>query len=328
MHAVIETTDSSFLHYWDKLCAGDPVQNPVYMQQRSNFHCQTQQESPFTDRSFLIMSAEEPVIGCNLTLHLDDQGRKCIGYFGRAASSHVNQASLQTPTNNFQPEAIRLLQEHISQLIEEIQPHSINYLDPVSCGVMSPITQVLLENGAVPIVQQAQVVDLSLSERELFRNLTKSCRGMVEWGRRNLEIEVISGDKFDGPLGGYATAIGKRSAPIENDETYEALIKKGNGFLVQGQCKGQLVSSSLFVHNNKTCHFVFADEIKNPRNRPVLHALIWRAMLQSKNADCNLFDFGSTSINHTNESVSTNRVFSASSFGGDSHPRLRVTLNR
>ena len=34
MHAVIETSDSSFFQYWDKLCANDPVQNPIYMQQR------------------------------------------------------------------------------------------------------------------------------------------------------------------------------------------------------------------------------------------------------------------------------------------------------
>tara|TARA_B110000483_G_scaffold118943_1_gene143742 strand:- start:628 stop:795 length:168 start_codon:yes stop_codon:yes gene_type:complete len=38
------------------------------------------------------------------------------------------------------------------QLIEEIQPHAIDSLDPVSCGVMSPFSQVLLEKRATPIV--------------------------------------------------------------------------------------------------------------------------------------------------------------------------------
>jgi hypothetical protein len=102
------------------------------------------------------MLAEEPIFGCSLTMHLDEQGRKCIGYFGREASSLMNQATMQTTSNSFRPEAIRLLQEHINQLIEEIQPHAIDYLDPVSCGVMSPITQVLLEKGAIPIVQQGR----------------------------------------------------------------------------------------------------------------------------------------------------------------------------
>ena len=67
------------------------------------------------------------------------------------------------------------------QLIEEIQHHAIDYLDPVSCGVMSPVTEVLLEKRAIPIVQQAQIIDLLISKRDLLRSMAKSCRGMVAW---------------------------------------------------------------------------------------------------------------------------------------------------
>ena len=323
MHAVIETSDSGFFQYWDKLCANDPVQNPIYMQQRSESHTTNDSITEFTDRSFLVMVAEEPIFGCSLTMHLDEQGRKCIGYFGREASSHVNQATMQAPSNSFRPEAIRLLQEHINQLIEEIQPHAIDYLDPVSCGVMSPITQVLLEKGAIPIVQQAQIIDLSISKRDLQRSMTKSCRGMVAWGRRNLELEIVSGDRFDVSLVDQAGEI------LAGDRvTYEALIKKGNGFLVQGRYKGKLVSNGLFVHNNKTCHLISAQRISNLIDRPVLHALIWEAMLQSKGMHCSQFDFGSSSITCSSELSSSGTDFSATCFGGESHARLRVTLDR
>lgn len=329
MHAVIETSDSGFFRYWDKLCANDPVQNPIYMQQRSVSRSTQVDTSQFTDRSFLIMAAEEPVFGCNLTLHLDDQGRRCIGYFGREASSHVNQSTMRTPTNNFRPEAIRLLQEHVNQLIEEIQPHTISYIDPINCGVMSPVTQVLLEKGAMPVVQQAQVVDLSHSERELYRSLSKSCRGMVEWGRRNLEVEVISGDRFDVSNGEYAAAIDSCDRQFESDKlTYEALIKKGHGFLVQGRHKGELVSNGLFVHNNMTCHHVFVNNLASSLDRPLLHALIWEAMLQSKTQGCSQFDFGKTTLGGSADKSPSSGVLSASCFGGEPHARLRVTLDR
>lgn len=323
MHAVIETSDSSFFQHWDKLCANDPVQNPIYMQQRSESQIANDNITEFTDRSFLVMVAEEPVFGCSLTMHLDEQGRKCIGYFGHEASSHVNQASMQAPSNNFRPEAVRLLQEHINQLIEEIQPHAIDYLDPVSCGLMSPVTQVLLEKGAIPIVQQAQIIDLSISKRDLQRSMTKSCRGMVAWGRRNLEMEIVSGDRFDGSRGDQAGEI------YAGDRTiYEALIKKGNGFLVQACYKGELVSSGLFVHNNKTCHLVSVEKVSSSIDRPVLHALIWEAMLQSRSMHCSQFDFGSSAIASSSELFSAEAGFSAACFGGESHARLRVTLNR
>jgi hypothetical protein len=37
--------------------------------------------SEFTDHSFLVMQAEEPIFGCSLTMLLGEQGDKCIGYF-------------------------------------------------------------------------------------------------------------------------------------------------------------------------------------------------------------------------------------------------------
>lgn len=318
MHAVIETSDSSFFRYWDKLCATDPAQNPIYMQQRSDAQVANGNTAEFTDRSFLVVAAEEPVFGCSLTMHLDEQGRKCMGYFGREASSHVNQTKMLTPTNNFRPEAVQLLQEHINQLIEEIQPHSIDYLDPVCCGVMSPLTQVLLEKGATPIVQKAQIIDLSISERDLYRSMTKSCRGMVEWGKRNLEIETVSDEAFKSSLGNIAS----------DKISYEALIKNGNGFLLQARYKDSLVSSGLFAQNNKTCHLIFAEKLADSIDRPVLHALIWEAMLKSRDTGCSSFNLESTVGSPANESSPSNIEFSTSCFGGQPHARLRVTLAR
>ncbi len=269
------------------------------------------------------MAAEEPVFGCSLTLHRDESGRKCMGYFGREASSHVNQSTLKSPSNNFRPEAIRLLQDHMNNLIEEIQPDSIDYLDPVCCGVMSPVTQLLLEKGAIPRVQQAQIIDLSVSQRELRRSMTKSCRAMVEWGIRNLDIEVISGEQFGVALGEQAETIA-----ASDRLACEALNKTGNGFLVQGRLKGELVSNGLFVHNRKTCHLVWAEKKSTSPDRPVLHALIWQAMQQSKNLQCNKFDFGNSTIGSSHLDAAVDAEFSATCFGGKSHNRLRVTLNR
>jgi hypothetical protein len=123
----------------------------------------------------------------------------------------MNQVTMQAPSNSFCPEAIRLLQERINQLIEEIQPDAIDYLDPVTCGVMQPVTEVLLEKRAIPIVQ---------------------------------------------------------------------------------------------------------------------HAQIWEAMLQSRNMHCSQFDFGSSAIGPLSERSSSGVDFSAARFGGKSHARLRVPLDR
>ena len=121
--------------------------------------------------------------------------------------------------------------------------------------------------------------------------MTKSYRGLVAWGRKNLEIEILSGNRFDDPLGDQAGEVygGDRTA-------YEALIKIGNGFLVQDRYKGELVSNGLFFHSNKTCYLVSAEKMSNSIDRPMLHALIWEAILQSRGIHCSQSDFGSATI--------------------------------
>ena len=43
--------------------------------------------SEFTDRSFLVMQAEEPIFGCSLTMHLDEQGANALAILD--AKHHV-----------------------------------------------------------------------------------------------------------------------------------------------------------------------------------------------------------------------------------------------
>jgi hypothetical protein len=177
------------------LLENDPLQNPLYLQQQEAASLPVglaKKEPEFEDHSFLIVARDAPVFGCSLTTHKDDHGGTHMGYFGMEASTHVNRTAIANPSNNFEPQSICLLQEHITRLMEEVKPHSVDYLDPVSCGVMSPVTQVLLERGAIPTVQKAQLIDLSLSEHALIRNISKSYRGLIHWGRCNLQLETPS----------------------------------------------------------------------------------------------------------------------------------------
>jgi len=325
MHAVVETSDSSFFKYWDKLCANDPVQYLI-RKQHLGARRVSENNTEFTDRSFLVVAADEPIIGCSITMHLDERGRKCIGYFGREASSHINESSLQNPGYGFRPEAIHLLQEHINHLLEEIQPHSVNYLDPVSCGVMSPVTQVLLEKGAIPKVQKSELIDLTRSKRDLFRGMTKSCRGMVDWGRRNLDIEIKDVANVEASLNSISAS--SSTAPSDSASS-ESLLEQGNGILVLGRYREQLVSRSLFAYeDNGICRHLSSENLDGPIDRPLLHGLIWEAMLQAKKMRCRELDFSSATLSTSGELRAPDAGFAASCFGGEPRSRLRVTLDR
>jgi|TARA_B100000315_G_scaffold254233_1_gene294850 hypothetical protein len=331
VHSIIETSDSAFPAFWKELLENDPLQNPLYLQQREGASSPVglvKTEPEFEDRSFLIVARDAPVFGCSLTTHKDDSGGTYMGHFGMEASTHVNRTAIANPSNNFEPQSICLLQEHITRLMEEVKPHSVDYLDPVSCGIMSPVTQVLLERGATPTVQKAQLIDLSLSEYALARNISKSYRGLIHWGRRNLQFEILSasnieetrGESTDGFL---QSALHLASQRFKNYLGYEGLLRKGSAFLVRANYQGEATTNALFVHNHKTCHYLTSSTTAVVPHRPILHSMIWHAMLHGKRLGCNRFDLASSTPPGFDGGEF---CIEADRFGGLSHTRLKLRL--
>lgn len=326
VHAVIEITDSNFKHYWSELFENDPLQNPLYSPNRYEPIIPAQAESSFIDRSFVVIAENKPVFACSLTVHTDCCGRKCLGYFGLEASTHINRQSMEAASNNFKPEAVELLQHHINRLIDEIQPNLLEYLDPVSCGVMSPVTQVLLEKGARPIVQTAKIIDLTLSEHALKRKIRKSQRSKIYWGQRNLVIRVASGENFSVADASslsklFDSAMVTGNSPFSSLERYEQLIRQSKAFLLQGYYANEPAASALFMHTARTCHFVFGSSDSN--ERPMMPALIWSALQHSKKLGCVLFEMGRQA---RSSAIKSDLGKLLNSFGGDSHTRLKVCL--
>ena len=330
MHLVIETSDSTFSKYWQELYENDPLQNPLYLQRRDAVFPFARRQPEFENRSFLIVARDAPVFGCSLTTHKDERGATHMGYFGMDASTHVNRTAMANPSNNFEPESIILLQKHINRLMEEVKPDSVDYMDPVSCGVMSPVTQVLLERGATPIIQKAQLIDLSISEHALIRNISKSYRGLIHWGHRNLQLEVLTRSRLDkdpeeNSNGFLQSALDLAHKRFKNCRGYEELLRKGKAFLVRANHQERGVANALFVHNNKTCHYLTGSTSPQAPNRPILHSMIWFAMLHSKRLGCDRFDLASSALAENDEDEF---AIDAERFGGMSHTRLKLHLGQ
>ena len=325
MHTVIESHDSRFQEHWNTLYCNDPWQNPLYFAEGDSNNPPVTARVPgdYRDRSFLVVDDEKPIFGCSMTLHVDDQGRKRLGYFGMEASTHVNRASMMSPSNNFQPEAIRLLQQHIDSIILEENPSYVEYLDPVSCGVMSPVTQVLLEKGAKPTIQRVQVIDLKQSERQLYKQICKPYREAIRWGKKNLAVNIVSGETAASAqfIAQHASML-ERSVALRN---YIELVRWGQGFLVQCSHAEKIVASALFVYSNKTCQFVIGNIRDCSLPEPVVHTLFWQGIAVGKYLKCEQFDLGYSAADLI-EQVADDLALEH--FGGTAHTRLRVSLTQ
>lgn len=324
MHAVIESNDAAFNDYWNRLVESDPLHSPLYASARRQ---QGLHAAAFTDLSFVVMANDDPIFGCSLTVNKDYQGRQRLGFLGREASTLVNRRKMDQPSNNFSPDAVRLLQSHFCELIELFKPDYLEYLDPVSCGLMSPLTQVLLEKGARPSVRQNQVIKLTLSEPAILSVIDPRYRELIQWGRKHARINIL--DDLDvcarhSRLPELCNAIGDASVNSGVDcwDSCTQLMADGKGFVLHAcaeQASGGLEHiTGLFVHNAHTCHFVIDDAALQAARQPLVYIMLWEAIIESRRRGCHYFDFGGWAAKYGS--------IDPAKFGGTAHTKIKVLL--
>ncbi|MDP6651104.1 MAG: GNAT family N-acetyltransferase [Gammaproteobacteria bacterium] len=113
------------------------------------------------------------------------------------------------------------------------------------------------------------------------------------------------------------------SPRFENCLGYEGLLRTGNAFLVRANYQGETIANALFVHNHKTCHYLTASTTAAAPRRPILHGMIWYAMLHGKRLGCDRFDLASPALPVFGGSEF---CIEADRFGGMSHNRLKLRL--
>lgn len=318
MHAVIESTDNQFQHYWSKLVESDPLQNPLYAPPQSNAAA----DGPYQNHSFMVVREQEPVFGCSLTSITDANGLRRLGFYGREASTLVNRNQMATPSNHFEPEATRLLMDHFTRLMQDISPDILEYLDPVSCGLMSPLTQVLLEKGALPQVHNSQLIRLGLSERALLSRIDDQYRNQIKWGNEHIAMQVVEGETIDESTTQLAELCEQYCATSNCSQEFarscKNLISAEQGFLLQSELESQ--DRALFVHNGQTCHLVIADVPGQSASVPVLQTMLWQAIRLGKQLNCEYFDLGGKILSP--EQIDLQK------FGGAAHTRIRVSYSQ
>lgn len=340
MHAVVESNHPDFSRLWTRLVENDPLQNPLYTPGRPQA---SEGVGDYSDRSFMVLGDEEPVFGCSLTLHTDEQGRRCLGYFGIEASTLVNRQSMHAGSNSFSPDAGRLLQTHFCQLIESLRPDALDYLDPVACGLMSPLTQVLLERGGRPTVCESRLINLALSKRALLRLVSAPYRRLIDWGRNNLELDVLSGSQAAVSQTRFEDLFLAGETPTELStlahwQTCHELMLKGQGYLVRARQRGFAPATAAFVHNSKTAYYVMDDTLLDDGHRPLLQSMVWQAIEHARDIGCSQFDMGCIRKDNRRaaaaeqdevDSLTPRRiVLDPDSFGGTPQTRLKVSLSQ
>jgi hypothetical protein len=151
-------------------------------------------------------------------------------------------------------------------------------------------------------------IDLALSEAELKSNIRKSYKSLVNWGEKNLRIELVDHNNAD-----YEQFISFRDFHIQtagrktrSDKSWDLQfesIKKQEAYLVLGFLNDQLVSGTLVLYGKRRAYYGVGvyDRGLMAQNIAVAHYNMMYSVFHAKKIGLQYFDLGHYTAGIENE---------------------------
>ena len=144
-----------------------------------------------------------------------------------------------------------------------------------------------------------RIIDLSLSEVDLKSTLRKSYHSLINWGLNTMKIEIhdmsnIKWDLIESFRDLHIKEAKRETRSISTWKKQFEAISKGLAFCVTAKLHEELVSAAYFLCPDKICYYGSSASRRDLFDKPLSHAIIWEAILESKKKGAYMFNIGST----------------------------------
>ncbi|MGK5094795.1 hypothetical protein WDW89_22645 [Deltaproteobacteria bacterium TL4] len=291
MH-IINASHSQFHLCWDQLFHESEFQYPLYTPASLAFYKEYGVPLLFEDLSFVIMNGESPVLGILMTVHTlnGNQELSCCGLpVFYLENPHINSSEMGA--------AYKLLKEKMHEWLHHKGLGTVVYQDFLGGGTLSFLGRFLLEGGAQGTPFFTQLIDLTLSPDELYRQVRKSYKSLINWGKKNLVIECfhhqnMTPSVMEGFRQLHLHAAGKETRSHSTWDKHYEMVLNQEAFVLTGKLSEQLVTAAFFSFSSKYCYYGVSASNRDLFDKPLSHAILWQAVLYAQELGCHWFETG------------------------------------
>jgi hypothetical protein len=334
MLRLVRMGDQGFEQLWNCLLQGVDCLDALYGRVSLEFYREYCGSSDVDDLSFVVVEYARPLCGVRAFRHILKGGVVEISCFGLPLLFVEQQ---KAPAIDL-ARAQRLLQKDIELLLQR-QPIGtiIRYRDRLHGGRLSSLCRFLLDQGGKASPSFSQVIDLSLSEDALHRGLTKSYKWAVNWGKKNLAINILNKNSITSvhieqfrQL--HIESAGRETRTQKSWTLQYNMVCAGEAFCVFAFSEGKLVSAALFPYSRSHCFYGVSASCRDLFDKPISHGVIWVAVLYAKTLGLRYFEMGEQLFPMTPRTSPSQKELGISffkrAFGGESLVFLDVHLQK
>jgi len=139
--------------------------------------------------------------------------------------------------------------------------------------------------------------DLTGGEAGLRKGLRKSFKSLLNWGKRNLALEIYGKPNADHAVfkryqDFHAQVAGRVTRAPESWKVMADWIARGHGELVLGSLNGELVTGTMVVDGTEAAYYASGVYDRNRFDKPLAHWPLWLGMLHAGERGMRVFDIG------------------------------------
>lgn len=291
---IIRSTHENFSEYWSTLFEESDFQHPLYQPGNISYYKAASSGIEFEDRSFVIEEGKKPILGVLAAINVYSSGSRELGGWGIMPVFFIEDAFCQVGKLSG---AYKLLKQELDEILNNFKINRISYQDFLSAGKLSFVGKYLLNNGAIATPFFTQILDLTDSELNLEAQIRKSYKSLINWGEKNLVLRVldkgsVSAKDIESFRKLHIIAAGRETRPRTTWDLQHEMIKRNEAFAVFGELEGELVTAALFPCSKKYCFYGVSASKRELFNKPLSHAVVWKALLHAKKNGCHYFESG------------------------------------
>lgn len=329
---LIESSSLGFDSIWTQLNQGAAWRHALYGPLNIRFY-ESYHLNKFTDRSVVVISDNALVAGLRVTTHVDESGVTIFSCFGQP-TIFIEARALSPGVRRHIHSTIK---EYVRDLMSQPTCWRWEHAEHLEAGYISEFGRHMLAIGGTPTVGTTQLLDLAESEEALLSGLTKTFRWCVNWGRKNLSIQLLDCSTIKMADVERFRELHTEAAGREtrNHDTwvkqYEMVLGK-EGFLILGEIDGRLVTAALFPYSSDHCYYGVSASCRElfGNDKPLSHVLLWQAICHARKLGCRWFETGDLRFPYQVPPPSEKEMNISTfkrNFGGRTFARLRITAH-
>lgn len=170
--------------------------------------------------------------------------------------------------------------------------------DEAAAGVLGPIGTGALNRGATISLQLNGWINLAAGEAAHRRELRKSFRSLINWGRANMTLRYVNAANPDAEAFAllqrfHHTVAGRATRSQASWDAMFAWVAGGGGELVLGYMPGgELVAATLVVDGRREAYYATGVYDRERFDKPMAHWPLWNALERARERGLERFDLG------------------------------------